>query len=471
MAMSRTMFLVPSMREIPGRGTVSIFLDRYQRVLFLFLLAVLLLLVVVVSGMIIRQQSKFLEESLARRGAVTLQHLARLAPEPFVHKRWPQLQEMAQIARETDDDILGIGFYSRHGKRLLATGDVGALPIPAENIPSVVSTRDYLINDERIFISPIDDGEGQLLGLSYLRQSRLKVTRMALGAALRLDALILAVFSVIAFLMNALLTKVRRLADQEAGKSRQLAAAYQHLQDMQSQLIEAEKMSGMGRLASSMAHELRNPLGAIKNALYYLRDALQPLSSVKEDPTISEFIELADQEVQGAARIISDLLDFSRGVRLIPAPTDLNATLRHVHAMLDVRPGVHVEMRYADPLPLISVDAERMRQVFVNLMINAIQALPPHGGRLVVRTATDQKENRPALGILIDFDDTGCGIPPENRGKIFEPLFTTKAKGSGLGLPISLAIVKAHGGTLEVVERTGSGTVFQVFLPFRQEAA
>ena len=443
--------------------TSSTLLNRYQRVVILFLLGVLVLLLVVISGMIIRQQSLLLDEALARRGAATLQHLSEVSQDTHGLQDQPTLEVIAQVALETDDDIRGITFFGPEGKLLASAGLSDKLPISPEDIRSVVNTRDYIEGKDRIFLSPIQNAAGHLLGLSLLRQSRFKATRMAISAASRLDAVIVLVFALVAGLMNFLLKRVKTLADQEAQKSQELAEAYSRLQKMQSQLMEAEKMSVLGRLSSSMAHELRNPLGAIKNAIYYIRDVLTPLPLMTEDPSIGEFLDLVDKEIKGATRIITDLLDFSRGVTVVRQSVDLNATLHHVRNGLEIPPSIQVVEEYAHDLTPMSLDADRMRQVFSNLCVNALQAMPK-GGRLVLRSGqeTGRRDKRDIA--FVEIEDNGVGIASENLKSIFEPLFTTKAKGTGLGLPICRAIMKAHEGDLNV-RIDGGRTVFRMELP------
>ncbi len=455
----------------PSAITSSALLGRYQRFVVLFLLGILTMLLIAASGLIIRQQSRLLEEAFVRRGVVTLQHLVEVSRDTLKAGDRQTLTEIVYVTKETDDDIQAAALFNAQGTLVAASGPDVVLPIETVQVPSVVSVRDYLVGQSRILVGPIRNKEGDVLGLAYLRLSRAKITQIAVEAAGKLDALIVAVFVVVGVFLNILLKRVKLLAGKETQHMQQLAQAYENLQKLQNQLVEAERLAALGQLASSMAHELRNPLGAIKNAVYYIRDALKPTPLMKEDPALVEFLDLTDQEIKSATRIISDLLDYSREMKLSRQPTDVHALLRQIRNGLEVPANIKIVEEFEPvSLPLVEVDPERLRQVFSNLVINALQAMP-EGGELRLRTRlVGAQDAAPAL-LLIDFKDTGQGIAPEEVGKIFQPLYTTKAKGTGLGLPISLSIAKAHGGTIAMSSELGQGSCFTVQLPFNREAA
>ncbi len=243
--------------------------------------------------------------------------------------------------------------------------------------------------------------------------------------------------------------------------------------DLQNQLMRSERLSSIGRLAAGVAHELKNPLGAIRNAIYYVRNALTNNPILETDPHLKMILKLAEGEVDSSVVIIGDLLDFSRVVQLVPRHTQLNEVLEKLPNIVTVPENISLDWDLDVTLPTAVVDPDRLTQVFSNITTNAIQAMP-QGGKLkiksgfVVETAGEERTNQEY--IVITFEDSGTGIDSVHLAKIFEPLFTTKARGTGLGLAISRNIVEKHGGQILVTSQVGKGTSFNVKLPLRVPA-
>lgn len=227
---------------------------------------------------------------------------------------------------------------------------------------------------------------------------------------------------------------------------------------MQEQLIRQEKLAVLGQLAGDVGHELRNPLGAIKNAAYFLKMALE-----KPEPEVKETLKILEKEVATSERIISSLLGFARPKPPTRRKVDINEIVQE--ALSRIRTPEHVEVvrKLDEALPAILADPNQLDQIFGNLILNAIQAMP-EAGYLVIKS-----EVRNPGWVAISFADTGVGVPEDNLKRIFEPLFTTKAKGIGLGLALTITLVKQHGGAIEVESEAGKGSTFTVRLPIRGE--
>jgi signal transduction histidine kinase len=234
---------------------------------------------------------------------------------------------------------------------------------------------------------------------------------------------------------------------------------------------ERDRLAALGEMAAGLAHEIRNPLGAIKGAA----QLLLPTDAVPEPPEQSkEFLTIIVEEANRLNKVVSQFLEYSRPYRGEPQPLDVNEVVRKSAQLVsppplpngETPPPVEVVLSLADELPRVRADAEQLRQVFLNLAINAVQAMSS-GGKLVISTAprTGGRRGAPAQFLEIRFRDTGPGIPAPELKNLFIPFYTTKDKGTGLGLPISQRIIENHGGTIEVRSRVGVGSTFTVVLP------
>ena len=225
-----------------------------------------------------------------------------------------------------------------------------------------------------------------------------------------------------------------------------LAAAHE-------QLVRTERLAAIGQLASTVGHELRNPLGVISNAVYLLRGDLGPEPS---EPA-QRHLATAEREVSAATVIVSDLLEFARERQPAQADVDITALADEVLSILPPPTGITAE-RVGEPSVMGHVDRDMIRQVVLNLVSNAYQAMPD-GGRLTL--SVDAAGGAVQIGVR----DTGMGMTEEVRNRLFEPFFTTKARGVGLGLAVSKRIVEAHAGTIRATSEVGAGTQFTVLLP------
>lgn len=248
-----------------------------------------------------------------------------------------------------------------------------------------------------------------------------------------------------------------KLVDYSKGLEKIVAEKTEELIQAQERLLRQEKLATMGQLASSVGHELRNPLAVINNSLYMLR-----LNDSKQDKISKEYMNIIDQEVSNANKIITDLLTFARIKPVDLNPTDIHDLIEEIFRKFPPPEDVKVKVKTSRGLPLSLVDSTQIKQVVANLVTNAYQAIPVKGELVVDSRIAGQQ-------IQIDFIDNGVGIPPENIDKIFEPLFTTKAKGIGLGLTVSKMLAEINNGKISVKSKVGKGSVFSLFLPIFEE--
>lgn len=265
----------------------------------------------------------------------------------------------------------------------------------------------------------------------------------------------------------------------------QLEEKIGELEEMQDRLIRTERLATIGQLGASVGHELRHPLSVISNSVYYLNMKLEDA-----DEKLKKHLGIMEREIAITNKIIGDLLSFARGKRPTLQRTQVNTVVQDALSRIPVPEGVAVVTELGRGLPPLMADPGQMEQVFINMISNAVQAMtspgpsalrqsagwdaPPSTGLGADRTGSSETSSEGRLEIVtkaengfvvIEFKDSGCGISKENMERLFEPLFTTKATGVGLGLSVSKRIVEAHGGCIKVGSKVGKGATFRVKLP------
>jgi len=226
---------------------------------------------------------------------------------------------------------------------------------------------------------------------------------------------------------------------------------------MEEKLLKAEKLAAIGELAASVGHDLRNPLTGISGAVYYLKMKL----ATEMNKQSRDMLKLIEENVEYSNKIVNDLLDFSKEIYLQRYRVSIKSMIEETLAKMRIPNKVEV-VDLTGRLPKVFLDAGQMKRVFENLIKNAVEAMP-NGGKLEIRS------ERVNGGLKITFHDTGVGIPPQNLQRLFTPLFTTKAKGVGLGLAICKRIIDAHGGTINIKSKEGIGTHATVIIPIRKK--
>jgi len=245
-----------------------------------------------------------------------------------------------------------------------------------------------------------------------------------------------------------------------AGAFNRMTEIIRRNRDMEASLAQQGKMASLGVLSSGVAHEINNPLGVILGYAGYLEGKMS-----EEDPNY-KYIHEIKRESKRCKKIVQDLLSYARTPRPTLETTNLNDLLQQIVDFAanhtDMR-GVTITTNFAPGLPQVELDGDQMRQVAINLILNAGGAMP-EGGKLVIKT-----EPAPDNRIRIQFQDSGCGIPQESLEKIFEPFYTTKERGTGLGLAITKQIIDQHHGEILIESVIGQGTCVTVILPVDQE--
>lgn len=225
--------------------------------------------------------------------------------------------------------------------------------------------------------------------------------------------------------------------------------------------VKTEKLSSLGRLAAGIAHEINNPLAAI---LLY---STSMLKETPEDHPNREGLEIIVHETVRCRGIIQELLEFSREKESRKVLANVNTIIEKALTILENEFRLHrvpIKKDLSPHIPEIPLDVNQMEQVFINFLVNAIEAIP-NEGLVTIRTRQDEERT----GVIIEIEDNGIGISEEYKDRIFEPFFSTKPKGTGLGLPVNFGIVEKHQGRISVFSEPGQGTRMVVWLPSSQK--
>ena len=233
--------------------------------------------------------------------------------------------------------------------------------------------------------------------------------------------------------------------------------------DIQKQIYQAEKLASIGRLASGVAHEINNPLNGIKSCIYAINKDPQDYAQTED------YLKLIDEGIQHIETIVNKLLGFARRPAKSKEAININEALQKVLQLLDYRlkqKQIRLRLHLKENLPLIKADRQLIQEVFMNLLLNGYDAVKKEG-QITITTG-----NSDAQTIFVHIVDDGQGISAQDRHKIFDPFFTTKepGEGTGLGLSVSLSIIQAHGGSIEVISEEGKGSTFVVTLPVKEKA-
>jgi two-component system NtrC family sensor kinase len=268
---------------------------------------------------------------------------------------------------------------------------------------------------------------------------------------------------------NAMTSSLARaqseLEQLNASLERQVAQRTAALEDAHRQVMQAEKLASLGRLSASIAHEINNPLTGILTTAKLALRTLAEEGDGGDRAALRKNLGLVQRETERCSAIVRNLLDFARERPLSPRAVDLNQAVEEALSLVAHQltlKAVEVEKDLA-ALPPIPADFGQLRQCFVNVAINAADAMPG-GGRLRTRT-----RHRPEMeSVEAEFEDTGVGIAPADLGRVFDPFFSTKEKGTGLGLSVVYGIVRRHGGDVRVRSELGRGTCITLRLPVKE---
>ena len=321
----------------------------------------------------------------------------------------------------------------------------------------VLSTASSLPLHGRVATSPVTIGGDTWLVAASARQP------LAGKLTSSMPAILLTAILLIGLAMTALVEGMSRRRDYAVAlvdeRTMELRQSLDQLEKAQQALVANERLAALGQMAATVGHELRNPLGVLTNSLYLIRLA----TSTSADDRLNRQLDTADREIAAATLIVSDLLEFSRPRTANPVSTDVVELLAEAVSVAPPPTGIEVE-QVSDAVPPVVADRDQVRQVILNLLTNAYEAMPDGGiVRLGARIVDDAVE--------IAVSDTGVGMDEQTRAQIFEPFFSKKIKGTGLGLAVSKRIANSHGGSLSISSREGEGSTATLSLPLTMTGA
>jgi len=344
----------------------------------------------------------------------------------------------------------------RYAKQEMEKQDVLSVIAELDKFESVDLKRDFLNMEQRLPVPTEEQINAILKKIDKLPPYKNLDCRACGYASCREKAI--AVAQGIAdeeYCLPYLLEQSKKIYKELEKSHKELQMSHQALEQAQAQLIRTEKLASIGQLAAGVAHEINNPLGTIMIYAHLL------LKNFDKDDPKREDVELIISEANRAKEIVQGLLSFARETKLKPGPVNVNDLLEDVLGLVinqSLFHNIKIEKKIDDTLPTIVADETKLKQVFLNIILNAAQAMEG-SGRLIITTTKDKKY------IKIRIQDTGPGIPPEVMANLFSPFFTTKEKGTGLGLAISYGIIERHKGKIDVETELGKGTIFTINLP------
>ncbi|MDI6642284.1 MAG: ATP-binding protein, partial [Elusimicrobiota bacterium] len=221
---------------------------------------------------------------------------------------------------------------------------------------------------------------------------------------------------------------------------------------------QSEKMAAMAQIIAYIAHEIRKPLANIKTFSQFCLTS----KTISLDEKVRERLEIILRNVEKASKIIEDILSFSRPIKITLQVGSINELVEKICQTFEseISSQVRIIRKFSPQLPSIKFDYDHMERAFSNIIQNSLQAMP-QGGNLTIETIFNQKEKK----IIVNFIDTGCGIPNEEIGQIFDPFFTRREGGIGLGLSFAKEIIELHHGDISAKSKVGEGTTIVIKLP------
>ncbi len=455
--------------------------------------------VIVVSGLLVVVSvravlSQSLTETLHQRTISLIQHVAEESGEYLLKGDRIGLRMLYDERKEAIEDIRYIFAVDPENKTLEQTFKKG-FPLDLRGINNVSEGREYsisriLLGEEKVFDVAVPIFEGEL-GTLHMGISEEPINVCVSNVIKLITGIIVAILAVgvllTFFFANAIIRPILKLVRGAEAVSMgnldykvsvdtkdeigQLSKAFDKMtakvreshNNLRDKLLRSEKLALIGKLAGEVAHEIRNPLGVIRNSVYFIK---LKLADKIDDEKVKQHFDILDAEIDAVNKIISDVLTFGRIKEPQFSKIDINDVVRTFFEREKARVPENIEMNIdlGNDLPKIRADNKQLYQVVSNIILNAIQSMVK-GGELTVQTTSS------GGFVGMDISDSGEGILKENIDKIFDPLFSTKIHGTGLGLSVCKSIIDMHKGEIDIKSEIGKGTKFMIKFPVKWKEA
>jgi len=394
-----------------------------------------------------------MDESLERKDMVavglTKEEIKLLKERKIPRNAWKEL-----LSSKFEKYKIGEFYYMPLNAPWIRENVYPFFPETSSGEATVYSGVSSELSHQEMLFAPLRTPDGKIVGIISMRDPLYgwKPTRETL-IPLELFLHQAAIIIENAQLMESLEKAREELKQYTSQLEQKVEERTRMLIDFQDRLLKAQRLAVIGELAGMVGHDLRNPLTSITGAAYYLKKRL----AEKCDEKIMEMIELIEKNIAYSNKIVNDLLDYSREVKLDLTETTPKTMVEEALSSVEIPKSIQVVNKAKSPVK-IKVDFEKMKRIFINLIRNAVEAMP-NGGTLTV------KSRKRGDKIEFTFSDTGVGMSEEVLKKLWTPLFTTKAKGMGFGLPVCKRFVEAHRGYIRAESTLGKGTTFTVTIP------
>jgi len=474
-----------------------------------YVIALLIGLMVLVLFVIEKREVKAIFDEQMGRGIMTAEYIAQLNLENLLF--WDEEGIKEDIEKRIDQNLIYVIFYDRQNKPLMANDFIKSFSgiYGSSNLASDVQKGDYFFERKRI---PVDEKAGKYMSVLeievpiYVEGSPMKWGSIKIGLSMeevrreelktRLMLILIGCSGLLigvggASLLARRITRplkklvegtvkiskgdfaqkidigsqdeIGNLAESFNNMSRQLFLTREKMEAASKKLIQAEKLASIGRISAGIAHEIRNPLTSVKLNIQKV------MESQNLDDVDKEHLDISQEGIGHIENFIKELLNFTRVSELhldrFSVEEIINESIKMIRGTLRLK-KVQLEKNVQGNLPHLLVDGDKLRQVFLNILHNACEAIPEAGK---IKISLSQKEGSEGRNVRIEISDNGSGIPEKDWETIFEPFYTTKSTGIGLGLANARKIIEQHKGIIQVKKKKGQGAYFEVIIPCEGE--
>jgi signal transduction histidine kinase len=474
-----------------------------------YVIALLIGLVVLVLFVIEKREVRAIFDAQKGRGVLTAEYIAQLNLEKLLF--WDEEGFEEDLEKRIDQNLIYVIFYDRQGKPFVANDFIKSYKdiYSTSNLAAEAKKGEYFFERKRILMDEKPGKDLSVLEIEvpiYVEGSPTKWASIKIGLSMEevraeeqqthLMLILIGSSGLLIGVAGAILLarritrplqklvegtvkiskgdftqeidintqdEIGNLAQSFNEMSHQLFLTRERMETASKRLIQAEKLASIGRISAGIAHEIRNPLTSVKLNIQKV------MESQNLDEVDKEHLDITQEGIGHIENFIKELLNFTRVSELhvdhFLVEEIIDESIKMIRGSLKLR-RVHLEKEVQKDLPHVLVDGDKLRQVFLNILHNACEAVEEGGKIKISLSQTEKTEDR---NVKIEISDNGTGIPDKDWENIFEPFYTTKSTGIGLGLANARKIIEQHKGSIRVMKKRGKGACFQILIPCREE--